>query len=475
MPDALDISVVIPVFNEEDNLETLANELEPVLKKLGRSYEVIFVNDCSTDSSPQILEAMSKARPGFRYISHRINCGESAAQASGFSVAKGEIIITMDADGQNDPADIPNLLAQLTDEMDCVCGVRRKRIDSWLKRVSSRTANRWRAGILGDSISDAGCTYRVIRRRAVREVLVFNGMHRFLPTMLRMQGFKVTELLINHRARMAGVSKYGLNNRLWRGIRDIFAMRWYAKRVLPGRRLVGEGPSVPPPPKQEKQQPLVSAKLIALFAIIVTAMLVAHFTPLREHLGSVEQWRTRVQEGGVMPAVAFIAASALLVAIGVPRLALCVLAGAIFKLGPAIIYSQVGPLIGAYAMFLATRWGGRQTAESLAERYPHVRRFLQSPPSIWSVFVLRQVPMPGLATNVILGVSPVTHLTFLIGSLVGFLPEGIVATLASSGLVEQTTVRWVSMLLIAVALAAALYWLIRRLSAASRNNIVPVL
>jgi dolichol-phosphate mannosyltransferase len=156
------------------------------------------------------------------------------------------VVVTLDADGQNDPADIPALLAALRPGVDCVTGVRTQRQDSFVKRVSSRVANAYRNWITGDRVTDAGCTFRAVRRAALREVPVFNGLHRFLPTILRRQGFTVAELPVNHRPRTRGVSKYGVGNRLWRGLRDCFAMRWYAARVIPADRLLPETESPPP-------------------------------------------------------------------------------------------------------------------------------------------------------------------------------------------------------------------------------------
>lgn len=235
-----DLSVVIPVFNEEDNLEPLLKELEGVLAGLGRSYEVLCIDDCSTDRSLEVLKQLKATRPWLRILRHGVNSGESAAEATGFEHANGDIIITMDADQQNDPHDIPALLDSLKDEIVAVCGVRRKREDDWVKRLSSRTANVFRNWATGDRISDAGCTFRALRRKALREVLVFNGMHRFLPTMLRLQGYQVVEILVNHRPRVKGLSKYGVGNRVWRGLVDCFAMRWYRRRCVRGARFESE-------------------------------------------------------------------------------------------------------------------------------------------------------------------------------------------------------------------------------------------
>lgn len=236
-PGPIDISIVIPVYNEEDNLRPLTDEISAAMEKVGRPYEVIFVNDASTDTSLDVLRDLAARNPEFRVVTHTRNSGESAGQATGFQLARGQIVITMDADRQNDPADIPNLLAALADGVDCVAGVRARRMDSTVKRISSRTANGFRNWILGEKVADAGCTYRALRRSCLREILVFNGTHRFIPTMLRIQGYNVVELKVSHRPRAAGESSYGVGNRLWRGLRDCFAMRWYRKRAIYGPRI----------------------------------------------------------------------------------------------------------------------------------------------------------------------------------------------------------------------------------------------
>lgn len=232
MPETPRLSVVIPVFNEQDNLEPLLAELAPVLEGLGLPWEVLFVNDASTDASAQVLARLAAGEPRVRVLTHRINSGESAGQASGFRAARGELVLTMDADLQNDPADIPRYLAALDTGVHCVCGYRADRQEGWLRRFASRTANRFRAAITGDRLRDAGCTYRLIRRQALADIPVFNGMHRFLPTLITAQGGAVTEIPVNDRARRFGVSKYGINNRLWRGLVDCFGVRWYQRRAL---------------------------------------------------------------------------------------------------------------------------------------------------------------------------------------------------------------------------------------------------
>ena len=233
----VDLSVVMPVFNEEDNLEPLIAELEDVLNKTGHSFEILCVNDCSTDNSLAVIQRLQQAKPYLRVVNHRVNSGESAGEATGFEHARGDIIITIDADQQNDPADIPALLGALKDDVHAVCGVRRTREDDWVRRLSSRIANGFRNGMTGDRIADAGCTYRALRRSALHEVPVFNGMHRFLPTLLRLQGYNAVEILVNHRPRTRGKSKYGVGNRMWRGIVDCFAMRWFRARRIRGERV----------------------------------------------------------------------------------------------------------------------------------------------------------------------------------------------------------------------------------------------
>jgi dolichol-phosphate mannosyltransferase len=240
-PTPPEVSVVLPVFNERDNLGPLLAEIRTALQTAGRSYEVLAVDDASTDGSAATLATLKTAHPQLRLLQHRRNCGQSAAFAAGFAHARGAVVVMLDADGQNDPHDIPALLDALRPGIDCVTGVRRKRQDSAVKRFSSRIANAYRNWITGDHVTDAGCTFRAVRRAALREVPVFNGLHRFLPTILRRQGFHVVELPVNHRPRTRGVSKYGVGNRLWRGLRDCFAMRWYAARAIPADRLFPEG------------------------------------------------------------------------------------------------------------------------------------------------------------------------------------------------------------------------------------------
>ena len=235
------LSVVVPVFNESENVVPLALEIFAALQPLGGRIEVVFVDDASTDDTVATLRDLTI--PGLKVIRHRRNAGQSAAVASGFQSATADWIATLDGDGQNDPSDLPAMYRlAVNGGVDCVTGVRARRRDTRLKRISSKIANRFRNAITGDQVTDSGCGIRIIRRSALREVTVFNGMHRFLPTLLRGQGFIVAEHIVNHRERTRGVSKYGLHNRLWRGIRDCFGVRWYLQRAVPTDRFYQDTP-----------------------------------------------------------------------------------------------------------------------------------------------------------------------------------------------------------------------------------------
>ncbi len=236
-PETPRLSVVVPAYNEEENVIPLAEEIIAALSNLPGGFELILVDDASSDSTTRIIREFQHAN--VRAVFHRINCGQSAAVGSGFHAARGEWVATLDGDGQNDPADLPAMLEKAIKEgVDCVTGVRAKRLDTFIRRFSSKTANGFRNWITGDQVSDSGCGIRVVRRAALHEIPVFNGMHRFLPTLLRGQGFTVIETHVNHRERLRGTSKYGVHNRLWRGIRDCFGIRWYLKRAVRSDRLV---------------------------------------------------------------------------------------------------------------------------------------------------------------------------------------------------------------------------------------------
>lgn len=229
MPAA--IAIIVPVFNEEANVLPLAQQVLQALKRESRSFELIFVDDASTDDTwLRILEA-TRTDPRIRGLHHAQNSGQSAAFWTGLQATATPIVATLDGDLQNDPADLPSLLAEL-DHADFVVGVRLKRQDNWLRRVSTRVARWARRTALGVDFRDTGCFLRVFRRSSLDHVLPFNGWHRFLPVLVHSAGASVREVPVNHRPRIAGISKYGLWNRLGRGIYDLFGVSWYLRRRL---------------------------------------------------------------------------------------------------------------------------------------------------------------------------------------------------------------------------------------------------
>ncbi|NOY80164.1 MAG: glycosyltransferase family 2 protein [Kiritimatiellaeota bacterium] len=229
------VSVVVPVMNEEESAPDLAAEVTEALDGAGLSWECVWVNDGSTDRTLDVLVAKAVERwPGkHRVLDLDRNYGQSAALAAGFRHARGEILATLDGDGQNDPHDIPRLIEALDAQgVDMVNGVRARRRDSAVRRISSRLANGFRNWLTRESVSDVGCAIRVFRRQCVQDILVFKGMHRFLPTLARLQGARIAEMPVNHRPRTRGQTKYGISNRLWVGLADVFAVRWMQWRMV---------------------------------------------------------------------------------------------------------------------------------------------------------------------------------------------------------------------------------------------------
>lgn len=226
------LSLVIPVYNEEDNLERLHAEIAEAMKGVSDDYEVVVTDDASRDRSWEIMQAIAARDPHWRVQRFAANCGETAASAAGMKASSGELIFTLDADLQNDPRDIPKFLEALK-SADCVCGSRvHERADDWVRRASSRIANWVRNKLSDENITDAGCTYRAFRRECLAEVKFFRGAHRFLPTLFRMDGHTVVEIPITPRERFAGESKYGVWNRLFKSFTDLLAVRWMKSRQL---------------------------------------------------------------------------------------------------------------------------------------------------------------------------------------------------------------------------------------------------
>ncbi len=238
---AVVLSVVVPVKNEADNIHPLIAEIRAALKG-GPAYEILYVDDGSTDgTAARLTEA---AGPDLRVVTHAASCGQSAALRTGVKAARGRVIGTLDGDGQNDPADLPRLVAAFLNPasaptLGMIAGQRVKRRDSMVKRWSSRLAYRVRSAILGDDTPDTGCGLKVFAREAFLVLPYFDHIHRFLPALMRREGFVVGLEPVNHRPRVHGRSKYGINNRLWVGIVDLFGVYWLQHRM---RRptLVGE-------------------------------------------------------------------------------------------------------------------------------------------------------------------------------------------------------------------------------------------
>ncbi len=229
------LSVVVPVKNEQDNIEPLVREIVAALHGVAE-YEIVYINDGSTDQTQQVLNQLKHELPMLRVIRHRAACGQSQAVTSGVRAARYEWIATLDGDGQNDPADIPALLARLADtnqaeNLELLAGWRARRNDTYLRRLSSRVANGVRARLLKDNTPDTGCGLKLFARESFLRLPNFDHMHRFLPALVMRGGGEVVSVPVHHRARERGTSKYGVHNRLWVGIVDLFGVAWLQRRV----------------------------------------------------------------------------------------------------------------------------------------------------------------------------------------------------------------------------------------------------
>lgn len=220
------LSVVIPLYNEQDNIESLQRELHAALG--GLDYEIVFVDDGSKDDTVARVET----RPDVRLLVFEKNAGQSAAMYAGIHAARGEVIALLDGDLQNDPADIPLLLAEIEKGAGLVCGYRAKRRDTVVKRITSRVANFVRSRFTKDGVRDTGCTLKAMRRECRDALVLFYGMHRFIPALVKGAGYKLVEIPVNHRPRTAGVSKYGLGNRAIKATVDMFGVRWLLSRQV---------------------------------------------------------------------------------------------------------------------------------------------------------------------------------------------------------------------------------------------------
>ncbi len=224
-------SVVIPLKNEEGNIADLVEELEPVMNGLGKPWELICIDDGSTDGTGAILEELKKRKPWLNVITFAKNYGQSSAFTAGFKRARGEFVITLDGDRQNDPADIPKLISAIADS-DLVCGFRASRRDSWVKKITSFIANHVRKRVCQDGVQDTGCSLKIYRAKALKEIKMFQGMHRFLPALFQNEGFRVSEVVVNHRERTKGTTKYSFLNRSFNTVADMLAVRWMRKRRI---------------------------------------------------------------------------------------------------------------------------------------------------------------------------------------------------------------------------------------------------
>ena len=224
--DAPAVSVIVPLFNEEENISILQAELRAALD--GLDYEIVFVDDGSLDCTVERIETA----PNVRLIRFEKNTGQSAALYAGLQAARGANAVLMDGDLQNDPADIPRLLAEIARGADLVCGYRINRQDTLVKRLTSRIANAVRSRFTKDGVRDTGCTLKAIRRECISALVPFKGMHRFIPALIKGAGYRLVEIPVNHRPRRFGQSKYGLGNRALRATIDMFGVRWLLSRRL---------------------------------------------------------------------------------------------------------------------------------------------------------------------------------------------------------------------------------------------------
>ena len=220
------VSVVVPLFNEEENMLILQSELRAALG--GLDHEIIFVDDGSIDCTVERIENA----PNIRVLRFAKNAGQSAAIYAGLQAARGAIAVLIDGDLQNDPADIPKLLAEISRGADLVCGYRAQRKDTVVKRLTSRVANSVRSRFIKDGVRDTGCTLKAMRRECVGALVPFKGMHRFIPALIKAAGYRLVEISVNHRPRRFGRSKYGLGNRALRATIDMFGVRWLLSRRL---------------------------------------------------------------------------------------------------------------------------------------------------------------------------------------------------------------------------------------------------
>jgi dolichol-phosphate mannosyltransferase len=236
------LSVVVPLRDEGPNLRSLHEEISTALEGIGEPWEVVYVAVGSTDSGPAVLQELAREDPRARVVTLARGYGQSTALVAGAEAARGEWIGTLDADCQNDPRDLVALWREAREGVaDVITGYRTRRADGWARRASSWIANSVRNRVSGDRVFDVGCSVRVFPRRALLEAVRFEGMHRFLPTLFRLAGYSVVERPVRHRSRHAGRSKYGIHNRLWRGLADLYVVRRLVRRRVRYELRDGDG------------------------------------------------------------------------------------------------------------------------------------------------------------------------------------------------------------------------------------------
>jgi dolichol-phosphate mannosyltransferase len=226
-----ELSLVIPAYNEQDVIPELLRRVEAAMRQTGKSFEVILIDDGSSDQTPKLLDDAMRSSPWLRVLRMAKNGGQSAAFDAGFKAARGAIICTIDADLQNDPEEIPRILPML-EGYDMITGWRQKRNDSTFRKFQTRIANRVRNWISEETIHDSASSLKIYRRQCLDGIFLFNGAHRFMPTLVKLRGFRVLETPVKHSARYAGVAKYGFRNRAWRAFVDLLGVRWMKKRFL---------------------------------------------------------------------------------------------------------------------------------------------------------------------------------------------------------------------------------------------------
>jgi glycosyltransferase involved in cell wall biosynthesis len=247
----VELSIVIPVYNEVESLPVLAAELDEAVRLLGRPAEIIFVDDGSTDGSDVVLRQLARTDRRMRVLRFARNTGQSAAFYAGLQASRGRYVATLDADLQNDPRDLAMLWGYLA-RCDAAVGWRSRRRDGWLKRLSSRVANGIRRVVTGHAVHDSACSLRLMRRQCIEAIPPFDGMHRFVPTLVQLAGYRVIEVPVTHRPRRYGTSKYGIRNRAARAFADLLAIRWMmSRRLEPYVTVEAEAPAATPEERRD--------------------------------------------------------------------------------------------------------------------------------------------------------------------------------------------------------------------------------